>query len=55
MIENAIAGGGLAGIQRGSQIANNGLYPTIFDHSHPREKPCGGLISRVVVRPFPWH
>lgn len=43
--EVAIVGGGPAGSTCASELAKNGVDVVIFDHSHPREKPCGGLIS----------
>jgi len=54
MIEVAIVGGGPAGAYCAYKLAENGIYPTIFDHSHPREKPCGGLISPLAQEFFPF-
>jgi flavin-dependent dehydrogenase len=34
-------------------LAKNGKKPIIFDHSHPREKPCGGGISVLAIEKFP--
>jgi geranylgeranyl reductase family protein len=54
MIEVAIVGGGPAGSYCAYCLAENGIYPTIFDHSHPREKPCGGMISPLAQELFPF-
>ncbi|MDH7516925.1 MAG: NAD(P)/FAD-dependent oxidoreductase [Candidatus Thermoplasmatota archaeon] len=49
-----IVGGGPAGSYLGWLLAKNGLHPIIFDHSHPREKPCGGGISVLALEKFPF-
>jgi geranylgeranyl reductase family protein len=54
MIEVAIVGGGPAGAYCAYNLAENGIYPVIFDHSHPREKPCGGMISPLAQEMFPF-
>jgi len=54
MIDVAIVGGGPAGAYCAYNLAENGIYPTIFDHSHPREKPCGGMISPLAQQLFPF-
>ncbi|MCS7123889.1 MAG: NAD(P)/FAD-dependent oxidoreductase [Candidatus Bathyarchaeota archaeon] len=54
MIEVAIVGGGPAGAYCAYNLAKNGIPPTIFDHSHPREKPCGGMISPLAQELFPF-
>jgi geranylgeranyl reductase len=54
MIEVAIVGGGPAGAYCAYKLAEKGIYPTIFDHSHPREKPCGGMISPLTQELFPF-
>ena len=52
-IENIIiVGGGPAGAYLGWLLAKKGLHPIIFDHSHPREKPCGGGISTLAIEKF---
>jgi geranylgeranyl reductase family protein len=49
-----IVGGGPAGAYCALELARQGINPLIFDHSHPREKPCGGGISPLVLRRFPF-
>ncbi|MEF8880105.1 MAG: geranylgeranyl reductase family protein [Candidatus Thermoplasmatota archaeon] len=51
--EIIIVGGGPAGAYLGYLLAKKGKKPIIFDHSHPREKPCGGGISALAVEKFP--
>jgi geranylgeranyl reductase family protein len=41
----AIVGAGPAGAWAAYQLAQRGARVTIFDHSHPREKPCGGGVT----------
>ncbi|NLD99939.1 MAG: NAD(P)/FAD-dependent oxidoreductase [Fibrobacter sp.] len=48
-----IIGGGPAGAYLGYCLANAGINATIIDHSHPREKPCGGSISQATIQKFP--
>ena len=52
--EIAIVGGGPAGAYLGYLLAKNGKKPILFDHSHPREKPCGGGISVLAIEKFPF-
>jgi len=52
-IEIAIVGGGPAGAFCAYNLAKHGSYPSIFDASHPREKPCGGGVSSFALRKFP--
>lgn len=40
----AIVGAGCSGSYFGYLAASIGINVTIFDHSHPREKPCGGAV-----------
>ena len=54
MIEIAVVGGGPAGSYCAYSLAENSLYPVIFDHTHPREKPCGGLVTPLAQRLFPF-
>lgn len=49
-----IVGGGPAGAYCAFELARRGLDPIIFDHSYPREKPCGGGISPYVIKKFPF-
>ena len=48
----AIVGGGPAGAHLGYCLAKHGIKATIFDASHPREKPCGGGISALALKKF---
>lgn len=50
----AIIGGGPAGAHLGYCLAKHGIKATIFDDSHPREKPCGGGISALALKKFPF-
>ena len=43
--EVAVVGGGPAGSTCATELAKNGVDVVLFDHSHPREKLCGGAIS----------
>ena len=49
-----IVGGGPAGAYCAFNLAKHGIKPLILDHSHPREKPCGGGISPEVLKKFPF-
>lgn len=49
-----IVGGGPAGAYCALELARQGVYPSVLDHSHPREKPCGGGISPPVIEKFPF-
>jgi len=49
-----IVGGGPAGAYCALELARKGVYPLVFDHSHPREKPCGGGISPPLIHKFPF-
>jgi digeranylgeranylglycerophospholipid reductase len=53
MINVAIVGAGPAGSSCAYNLAKHGIYPSLFDHSHPREKSCGGLVSSMVEELFP--
>jgi len=48
-----IVGGGPAGAYLAYLLAKEGIEVTIFDDSHPREKPCGGGISPKALERFP--
>ena len=54
MIKVAIVGAGPAGSHCAYKLAENGICPSIFDYSHPREKPCGGLTSITAQEFFPF-
>jgi geranylgeranyl reductase family protein len=54
VIKVAIVGAGPAGSYCAYKLAENGIYPSVFDHSHPREKPCGGLVSVMAQELFPF-
>src|SRR5213083_1815311 len=41
----AIVGAGPAGARAAYVLARGGARVTIFDASHPREKPCGGGVT----------
>ncbi|HMF99327.1 MAG TPA: NAD(P)/FAD-dependent oxidoreductase [Vicinamibacterales bacterium] len=45
MIDVAIVGAGPAGARAAYALARAGARVTIFDASHPREKPCGGGVT----------
>jgi digeranylgeranylglycerophospholipid reductase len=49
-----IVGAGPAGAYCALELSKQGKRPVIFDHSHPREKPCGGGISPPVLKKFPF-
>jgi digeranylgeranylglycerophospholipid reductase len=54
MINVAIIGAGPAGSYCAYKLAEQDIYPTLFDHSHPREKPCGGLMHANAQDFFPF-
>jgi len=54
MIEVAIVGGDPAGSCCAYNLAESGICSVIFDHTHPREKPCGRMISPVAQELFPF-
>src|SRR5258708_29555359 len=45
----AIVGGGPAGARAADVLARRGARVTIYDASHPREKPCGGGGTRPAL------
>jgi geranylgeranyl reductase family protein len=45
MTDVAIVGAGPAGSRAACVLARSGARVTIFDGSHPREKPCGGGVT----------
>ena len=48
--EVVIVGGGPAGSTCARELAGAGVDVVLFDHSHPREKPCGGGIPAHIKR-----
>ena len=44
-IDVAMVGAGPAGARAAYALARGGVRVTIFDGSHPREKPCGGGVT----------
>jgi geranylgeranyl reductase len=49
----AIVGGGPAGAYLGYYLGRKGIHATVFDDSHPREKPCGGGVTPFTLGRFP--
>src|SRR5437868_14500317 len=45
VVEIAIVGAGPAGAWAAYALARRGARVTLFDGSHPREKPCGGGVT----------
>jgi geranylgeranyl reductase family protein len=54
LTEIAIIGAGPAGAYCALSLAKEGYRPLILDHSHPREKPCGGGLSPFAQKAFPF-
>jgi geranylgeranyl reductase family protein len=54
MLQTAIIGGGPAGAYCACCLTENDIYPVIFDPTHPREKPCGGLVTVLAQKWFPF-
>jgi len=50
--EVAIVGAGPAGSVCAKELAKAGVDVALFDHSHPREKPCGGVVTYRVLDEF---
>jgi digeranylgeranylglycerophospholipid reductase len=53
MIDVAIIGAGPAGSFCAFKLAQQGICPILFDYSHPREKPCGGMVFDFMFDLFP--
>ena len=49
----AIVGAGPAGSLLAMKLAEGGVQATVFDASHPREKPCGGGLTGKALRELP--
>jgi flavin-dependent dehydrogenase len=49
----AIVGAGPAGSLLAAKLAEGGVQATLFDASHPREKPCGGGLTGKALRELP--
>jgi len=44
-VDIAVVGAGPAGARAACVLARRGAHVTVFDPSHPREKPCGGGVT----------
>jgi flavin-dependent dehydrogenase len=49
----AVVGGGPAGALLAFHLARDGAAVTVFDASHPREKPCGGGVTAKALALLP--
>ena len=49
----AVVGAGPAGALAATHLARGGARVTVFDASHPREKPCGGGLTAKALRLLP--
>lgn len=49
----AVVGAGPAGALAAGRLAGDGARVTVFDASHPREKPCGGGLTARALRLLP--
>ena len=49
----AVVGGGPAGALLAFHLATDGATVTVFDASHPREKPCGGGVTAKALALLP--
>jgi flavin-dependent dehydrogenase len=49
----AVVGAGPAGALAAGRLARDGASVSIFDASHPREKPCGGGLTAKALRLLP--
>ncbi|MGA3290497.1 MAG: NAD(P)/FAD-dependent oxidoreductase [Candidatus Bathyarchaeia archaeon] len=47
-----IVGAGVAGSTCAQVLGKAGIKVALFDNSHPREKPCGGLLDNRIVNEF---
>ena len=48
-----MVGAGPAGSSLALSLARDGAHVTLFDPSHPREKPCGGGLTRRTLQLLP--
>jgi len=49
----AVVGAGPAGALLAYHLAGGGAAVTVFDASHPREKPCGGGLTGKALALLP--
>ncbi len=49
----AVVGAGPAGSLLAAKLAAGGMQVTVFDASHPREKPCGGGLTGKALAALP--
>jgi flavin-dependent dehydrogenase len=49
----AVVGAGPGGCLAALHLARDGADVTVFDHSHPREKPCGGGLTAKALALLP--
>ena len=49
----AVVGAGPAGALAAGRLARDGARVTVFDASHPREKPCGGGLTAKALDSCP--
>jgi geranylgeranyl reductase family protein len=52
VFEVGIVGAGVAGSTCAQVLGEAGIEVALFDDSHPREKPCGGLLDDRIVDEF---
>jgi flavin-dependent dehydrogenase len=52
-VKVAVAGAGPAGSLLAHHLARDGAAVTVFDASHPREKPCGGGLTAKALALLP--
>jgi len=52
-VKVGIVGAGPAGSLLAYHLARDGAQATLFDASHPREKPCGGCVTAKALALLP--